>query len=165
MNSYEDERFSQWEPWPSGIDRAPDRPGVYMFRLASGKVIGRLKGESDIVYIGTTTRGKGTVRKRLNSHRNAAYEERHAFYRIVLEIGPLQVAWIEAPNHKEALLRESDLLARYAKDHIEFPPVNRSQSFKKLQDTLYYLNQCAPGKEAAVKEWTHKQVLERGTTS
>jgi hypothetical protein len=136
-----------------------------MFRLASGRSVGRVKGESDIAYIGTTTHGKGTVRKRLMRHRSTATEERHEFNRIVSEIGPLQVAWIEVPSHTEALLIESDLLARYAKDHIEFPPVNRNQSFKKMQDALYYVNKYAPGNEPAVEEWLHKKVLERGTKS
>src|SRR5260370_8802621 len=86
------EGFGCWEKWPAAIDRALDSPGVYVFRLSAAKCFPRIKGESDIVYIGTTEDGQGTVRKRLIAHRNACADERFWLVRIQAEIGQLEVA-------------------------------------------------------------------------
>src|SRR4029077_19422059 len=111
------------------IDKAPYSPGVYVFRLSGAVCFPRVKGESDIVYIGTTEDGEGTVRKRLIAHHNTfSADDRFWLRRIQTEIGQLEVAWKRLEKHFDAQWIESDLLGRYAREHIEFPPANRQQS-------------------------------------
>ena len=52
-----------WKPWPIDVATVPKSPGVYLFRIAGGAVIPRVKSGSDIVYVGS-----GVVRDRLRAH-------------------------------------------------------------------------------------------------
>src|SRR6266705_111257 len=47
--------------------RGPFEIGIYSFRLEEGRKFGRLRGESDIVYIGSAS-GRGRIRQRLYFH-------------------------------------------------------------------------------------------------
>src|SRR6266849_2946016 len=85
--------FANWMKWSLGVFRdVPRKPGVYVLRLAEGRPHQRLKGESDIIYIGCAIK----IQDRLKSHLNVRTIERNtAFYlqRIQQEVGPLQVSW------------------------------------------------------------------------
>lgn len=145
MKSVDISDLTMWRPWPtSALAEAPKTPGLYVFRLCGDKCVGRVRGESDIVYIGTTKKGKGTVRSRLRGHQLAGADDRHRLKRISEEVGRLEVGWKTFAKHFDAQWLESTLLSRYAVDHIELPPANRQQSLKASQDFLHYLGKCSP---------------------
>lgn len=128
--------FSDWYSWPgSALEKASQSPGVYVFRI-KGSSCGRLLGHSDLIYVGTTT--KQGLNGRLRDHANQK-DGRHWLIRIPNEVGKLEVAWLTLGTHDAARIKESDLLAQYAREHIELPPGNRQQSEKDFQDVLYQL--------------------------
>lgn len=145
MKSSELNEFSGWVSWPDPDGRriGPQQPGVYVFRLAA-HCAGRLKGESDILRIGTTESGERTIQARLADHARDAANARNLVARTGLEVDDLQVAWRTCKNHKEAQSIESDLLARYSKDHIELPPGNHQQSWACFQEAKSLMKQLSP---------------------
>ena len=140
-----------WIRWPNiDLARVPQSPGVYLFRIAEGSLLERVKGTSDIVYIGS-----GIIRHRLRAH------SRHdmmnwtgtgwAICLIMRERG-VEVAWREMPSG-HARSEEATLLQQYLVDHFELPPANR----KKPAIETYYgaclaLNLFTPEKQAAILE-------------
>lgn len=143
MDSRDIGEISDWHTWPDpAIKKAPNLPGVYVFRLA-GRPFGRLQGQSDVIYVGTTAKkGKSTVRSRLKQH-SGQQDRRHWLQRVPSQISPLEVAWIVCQERHEALLRESNLLREYMEDHIELPPGNRQQSAKTFQNARYFLSELS----------------------
>ena len=126
MKSTEIRELSAWEVWPQpALVKAPQTPGVYIFRLS--KFFGRMQGESDIVYIGLATK---SVRGRIGHHRYTAVGLIQKTFR---DVGTLQVAWKSCPGRSDAMVMESRLLGRYAREHVEHPPCNRQQSLRALQ--------------------------------
>jgi len=157
MTSSDLEGFGNWERWPAAIDKAPGSPGVYVFRLAAAKAFPRIKGESDIVYIGTTEDGQGTVRRRLIDHRNCCSDERYWLHRIETEIGQLEIAWRSFAEHSDAQWIESNLLATYVQDHIDSTPGNRQQSLALVQDALHLLKIKSPKDKQLFKNMLDKR--------
>ncbi|MFQ5738083.1 MAG: hypothetical protein ACE5JX_03660 [Acidobacteriota bacterium] len=150
MNSDDLVGFAGWEAWSKNApSQAPQKPGVYVFRLAGGKTFRRLKEESDIVYIGSTKcskKGVSTVRQRLRQHLRSREEEIDTGYRIERvqnEIGSLQVTWKTFDTHDASQFHEAELLRRYARDHIELPPLNRQESGKKVWRAIRRLESLA----------------------
>jgi hypothetical protein len=116
----------------------------------------RLKGNSDLLYIGATTKGKRTIRDRLKDHLSAKKIDRNVGHRLARaqeEVSPLEVSWKAFGSHEDAKNEERALLGRYEKEHIEFPPLNRQESGKRIRQALELLDQLAPGQA--------KEVLER----
>jgi hypothetical protein len=143
MNSSDLSGFSVWYQWPRDvISNAPSTPGVYVFKLAGGESLCRLKGKSDIVYIGRTKKGKvrtGSVQRRLKQHLRTREDKIDIGYRIervLKEIGRLEVAWRSFDADADAQSHEAELLERYDTDHIELPPLNRQESGKKVRQAL-----------------------------
>jgi len=79
------------------LDTLPDRPGVYLYRSADGKVI----------YVGKAV----VLRNRVRSyfHESARHESRTR--RLVAEIADLE--WIVTDTELEALILENELIKRY----------------------------------------------------
>ena len=116
------------------------KTGVYAFVL--NKKFQRLKGETDILYIGQAGGGshgerpifkrmmdyckvsKSAPRKRIGkSPKNITTKERIG---IALKKLDRQVLLFYKPvNKNQCRKKESDLLVRYSKDHIELQPLNR----------------------------------------
>jgi predicted GIY-YIG superfamily endonuclease len=118
--------LSAWESWPRpALARAPETPGVYVFRLSN--CFGRMQDASDIVYIGLA---KKSIKERLKGHRYTAVG---LFARSYSDLGTLQVAWKSCRDQPEAMQTESKLLGRHRREHIELPPLNRQQPLKELQ--------------------------------
>jgi hypothetical protein len=70
MKSCDLSGFSCWRRWDDeAAGHAPGLPSVYAFRFA-GNAFGRLKGESDLVYIGSAE----CLRRRLSGHLPARAE-------------------------------------------------------------------------------------------
>ena len=59
---------SEWCPFSEeSVKSAPKQYGIYIFRMAQSKCFKRLKGESDILYIGSTE-GEHGLRGRLQQY-------------------------------------------------------------------------------------------------
>jgi hypothetical protein len=131
MNSNELNNLRKWKSWQHSLAwEAPLTPGIYVFRLAEGKMIQRLKGESDVLYVGCSAK----LRNRLKAHLNVTNVEHNIAYRlqrVEQEIGRLEVSWESYGSAEKARDAERLLLAKYEADHIEFPPLNRSESGKR----------------------------------
>ncbi len=79
------------------LDTLPDRPGVYIYRAADGKVI----------YVGKAVVLKNRVRSYF--HESARHDPRTR--RLVAEIADLE--WIVTDTELEALILENELIKRY----------------------------------------------------
>lgn len=113
-----------WRPLRSQIlDEAPSEHGLYVFRTKGGRKFGRLRGESDIIYVGST-RSQGGIRRRVYSHlhpgRTQATNIRSQWLQ---ERVQMEVAWDIGKNAED---KESVVLVLYLQDHWEFPPLNRA---------------------------------------
>ena len=143
MRSVDLKGFGEWHEWPRvAIRNAPLKCGIYAFRIAGGKCFQRLKGESDLAYIGATP--KNTIHNRLIHHKSSCLDKQYLLARIQSHLGVLEVAWKECANPKDAETQECILLTNYSLDHIELPPANRQQSFKKLSAVLSYYATATP---------------------
>jgi len=59
---------SEWCPFSEeSVKSAPKQYGIYIFRMAQSKCFKRLKGESDILYIGSAEGNRG-LRGRLQQY-------------------------------------------------------------------------------------------------
>jgi len=123
-------QFQFQEPWRKLQDRTtdlPNVPGVYVIRTENRKPVGRLRGKSDIVYIGQTR----NIKSRVGSHKrvgsNPAAVSMHLDI-IAPEVGALGFAYSVCKEPQEAKSAESTLLLRYFQDHLELPPVNSQTS-------------------------------------
>lgn len=145
MNSSELNNLREWKRWNQCVVReAPFASGIYVFRLADGKTIQRLKGDSDILYIGCSTK----LRKRFKDHLKVMNVERNIAYRlqrVEQQIGQLEVSWESYDSAEKAKEAERLLLIKYEADHIEFPPLNRLESGKRWRMVEEWLK-LAPGK-------------------
>jgi hypothetical protein len=131
MNSSELNNLREWKAWnQSVVWEAPLAPGIYVFRLAERKAIQRLKGESDVLYVGCSAKLRNRFKEHLkvmNVERNVAYR----LQRVEQQIGRLEVSWESYDSADKAKDAERLLLAKYEMEHIEFPPLNRSESGKR----------------------------------
>jgi hypothetical protein len=121
--------FSGWQKWSAEVVlKAPSHPGVYAFRLAGG-VFGRFRGESDLVYIGCTESPDGTIARRLSDHLPSRAEvlDTARRFRDAQKFAELEVAWKTLGTSDQAINEEASLLRNYIWDHLELPPVNRSE--------------------------------------
>lgn len=134
MKSTDIKELSAWEQWPrSALAKAPETPGVYIFRLST--CFGRMQGVSDITYIGLAKRN---LRKRLELHQRTAIG---LFARFHGEVGTLQVAWKSCREQSETTVMECRFLLRHRRDHMELPPLNRQQPFKVLEQYFKAMSQ------------------------
>jgi len=175
MNSNDLTDFSQWTDWTGDtIASAPNAPGVYAFRIAGGNLLRRLQGESDLIYIGGTRRGRkraGTIQRRLENHLRIRSDEKDAGFRLARvqkEVGPLQVARKAVDSHVTSWFSEGELLNRYVKDHIELPPLNRQETGRELQWALQTLKgSLTPSERERMRDWLNqtKERLGQGGAS
>ena len=133
------ERFSEWHTLNEQcLKQVSTRPGIYVIRKHSGQ-FGRLRGKSDILYIGSTetTGGLRTrLRRYLYPSRHSTTDNRvHQF----LKRYEMDIAWcaFEKPHQSHKLKSykprnaEYRLLQLYVEQHYELPPLNHS--------TMYFL--------------------------
>jgi hypothetical protein len=118
-------KFSEWHPLiEEGIEKAPDVQGAYVLRRAQGQRFGRLRGESDIMYIGSSE-GKHGLRRRLRFFLHPG--RRQLTSQRINEMAKkyeMEVAWCPCD---EARNLEHQLLQRYVLDHDELPPLNHAE--------------------------------------
>jgi hypothetical protein len=94
---------------------APAGSGVYVIRTANAKPVGRLRGTSDLIYI-----GQGNLRVRLKTHANFRADFRDKGWLLWLiakdaTVGGLEVAFAQSPDPRSA---ENTLLFRYLTEHL-----------------------------------------------
>jgi len=112
-----------WKPWPyTKLAEVPQSPGIYLFRTAKGSLIPRVRGASDLVYIGS-----GKIRDRLKAHSRQDWKKwtgtGWVICLIMREKG-LEVGWREMAE-AQARLEEGEILEQFLVDHFELPPANR----------------------------------------
>ncbi|WP_155989602.1 hypothetical protein [Thioalkalivibrio sp. ALE19] len=111
-----------------GSDAAGVEKGI-VYVLRTEKSIPRLKGKSDVVYIGQT---KGTFRQRYLrwAKLHATSKANHLkFSQIVEQYGPIRIAVSPFGSFGDSLLQaEGQLLWWYFQNHCEYPPVNYTKT-------------------------------------
>ena len=126
--------FSDW--YPLAHPRAPPQKGAYIIRKAGGKAFGRLRGKSDILYIGKSE-GKGGLKRRLSFYLRPGKTQWTS--RRIHEMSKkyeMEIAWCPSSEPKNL---EHKLLNKYLLDHDELPPLNHagSKTLKKvLSETI-----------------------------
>ncbi len=117
---------SDWSDWypliKDSLRYIPDQPGVYEIR--TNYEFGRLKGKTNLVYVGRTDRGnslkerlKGRIDKRKDILTKAEW--------FLLDNGhPLEFRFTVTKSKDEAKLMEAERLAEYDQQWWELPPGN-----------------------------------------
>ena len=125
--------ISDWRPFTEyTIRQAPTQPGVYVIRMTGGQRFGRLRGESDILYIGSTEAKRG-LRQRLRQYLHPGPTQwTNKRVNQLAKKYEMEVAWYPCD---EAGNLEHQLLRRYLEQHDELPPLNHA-SRKKLKKAL-----------------------------
>lgn len=118
--------FGSWHPFENqNVREAPRVIGVYVLRQADGKLVCRLRGESDIFYIGSTT-SKGGLKQRLMQYFHPGPTQwTNQRINSFLKKYAMEVAWCPC---SEPTNLEHELLWRYLADHDELPPFNHADS-------------------------------------
>lgn len=121
----------KWTSWRrleiSMIDSLPKEYGVYIIR--SKREIARLKGISDILYV-----GEGLLNGRLGKVFNFKLDYRSWPYesgeicRIEKELQiPMEFSYLIISDKDACQTNETKILDEYERQHIELPPVNHSR--------------------------------------
>ena len=139
--------FSDWSPFnEKGVKNAPEQHGVYILRKAGGQRFGRLQGQSDILYIGSTMAARG-LKQRLQQYLHPGPTQwTNKRINELSKKHEMEVAWCPC-NEPENL--EHQLLQQYLKEHDELPPLNHAgkRLLKKvLTEELHLADRCTPTK-------------------
>jgi hypothetical protein len=120
-----DKGFSSWHLFnKKTAQEAPLQHGVYVIRMHHGKCFGRLRSESDIVYVGKSEAQSG-IRERLISYFTKSGPTQWTDQRIhrLKEKYQWEIAWCQAQNPQDM---ERQLLKTYEEEHDELRPLNRA---------------------------------------
>jgi hypothetical protein len=118
-------RWSARHPLSKGeLSGIPKQPGVY--RIVTSEPFGRLRGQSDIIYIGCSCKGIQGLWLEIG---NLLNPQRQHFYTLEpMRKSGLQLEYeyvTTSPNEAEDI--EYHLLDRYEQEHLELPPANRAK--------------------------------------
>ena len=103
---------------------------VYAFVLSD--YFGRLKGCSDILYIGKTEQG---LESRLKEYKNHSGETNKRVRRALIKLLESGYrVYIYAKETNDAGKEEEKLLKMYENDHLELPPLNRQRGKKEQEE-------------------------------
>ena len=111
----------------SGI-KLEDKSGVYIFSLS--EEICRLRGKTDILYIGATSSGlKSRIDKYLKANETQKTNLRISKFckKLLLDGKRINLLFIKCENEKDPKKLESDLLKEFEEEHWELPPFNRQE--------------------------------------
>jgi hypothetical protein len=112
--------FSRWQPFnDQTVGATPSEKGVYVLRGSNGEKVRRLRGESDVLLIGST---KQPIKKRLAEVLRSKEDEGHDYY--VKEMAKKYKAQISWRIDEDPKAVETYLLGKYLEDHDELPPLN-----------------------------------------
>jgi len=131
--------FTKWFPFDKqSLEHVPQQIGIYAIRKAGGQCFGRLRGESDILYIGSAE-SEGGLKQRLQHYfhpgptqwTNRRINEFAKKYR-------MEVAWYPSDEPRNL---EHELLKQYLKEHDELPPFNHAgirRLYKSVTNTIRF---------------------------
>lgn len=123
-------QFSEWYPFDKeGIANAPQQKGVYVIRKANGQLFDRIRGKSDILYIGSTE-GKGGLKKRLQGYFQHSAKGTNLRVQEIAAKYKMEIAWCVCDKPYNF---ETNLNQQYQKDHDQLPPLNR-QGRRQMYD-------------------------------
>ena len=114
---------------------------IYIWRCE--KKIPRLKGKSNIIYIGQTSKSlfsrHGSARIKVNSKAN-----KQKYNDIIEQYGPITISYIEleafGPIDTTTLLTaEGQCLWWYFKNHSEYPPINYTKTKIRNEELLMHV--------------------------
>lgn len=113
------------------LANVPAKGGVYVIRLAGARRIGRLQGESDILYIGSNE-SEGGLRQRFSHyfHPGPTQWTNRRVHELMKRYS-MEIAWFVSSN---PINLENNLLKQYVKDHDELPPMNHAD-VRRLRET------------------------------
>ena len=94
----------------------------FVYVWVTQKRIPRLRGGSNIIYLGKTTQTLYDRHYRYASTEGNKYNWKR-YEHIIKNFGPIKVYFAITYNPKDT---ESKLLEKYYEDHREYPPANRS---------------------------------------
>ena len=135
--------FSRWYLFNEKVvQNAPKQRGVYVFRKAGSKRFGRLQGQSDVMYIGSTE-AKGGLKQRLGQYLHPGPTQwTNKRIKKISKKHQMEIAW--CPCDEPGNL-EHQLLQKYLKEHDELPPLNHAgkKILKKfLEEELHTIDRC-----------------------
>lgn len=142
MNSKKTQKeksLSKFYPLTSDVlSVLPKKSGFYIFRLANSHYFGRLKGNSDILYIGSAST---TLKRRIKSYFNPGRSQKTSIrINSMMEKYDIEIAWNKCLNPKK---EEAELLENYFSEHDELPPFNfrrEKLSLSKIIETPMKIN-------------------------
>lgn len=106
-------------------------PGVYSMRFPRAE--SRLRGESDIAYIGKGTNRNGLQgRIREYFHPEWRQSTNLAMKARLLQGVALELAYVDTKGVEEAVDLESELLLAFEAEHAERPPFNKQAALAHL---------------------------------
>ncbi len=109
---------------------------VYMLR--SERKVARLKGESDILYIGQTEKSFRSRYSRYANKHTTTQANAQKYQHILEAYGAISIWVSDYSRFGETLLKaEGQLLWWYFRNHCEYPPINYTQT-KVRKDKLYF---------------------------
>lgn len=116
--------LENWHPLEKqSVEEAPRRKGIYIIRVETGKPFGRLQGESDILYIGSTTSDGGLKQRLMQYFHPGPTQWTNRRLNDFLKKYPMEIASCPCEEPKNL---EHDLLRRYLSEHDELPPFNHA---------------------------------------
>jgi hypothetical protein len=102
----------------------PKQPGVY--RIVTSEPFGRLQGQSNIIYIGCSSKGEQGLWLEIGNLLNP--QRQHIYTLKTIRASGLQLEYEYVTTlAKEAGDIEYHLLDRYEREHLELPPANRAK--------------------------------------
>jgi hypothetical protein len=132
-NELANKGFSIWRAFgKKSLEKVPNEIGVYVFRKSGAQFFGRLKGDSDILYIGSTTKG---LRNRLLQYLTPGPSQwTNIRLNEYANRNPVEFSFLANDEPKSF---EYELLIKYMSEHEELPPLNFSSIrtlHKKITD-------------------------------
>ncbi len=121
--------FKDWKNWETFENRFDGINGVYSFRLIQD--FERLKGTSNVLYIGMANQNPVTNKRpgiwhRLKNYRQNNRGASRRLKEVIAHLGGLsriEYAYCQCENPREV---EKMLLENYYLQHLEIPPLNRA---------------------------------------
>jgi len=102
----------------------PKEPGVY--RIVTSEPFGRLRGQSNIIYIGCSSRGGQGLWLEVGNLLNPQRQHFYTLEPIRHSELQLEYEYVTTPA-EEAEDIEYHLIDQYEREHLELPPANRAK--------------------------------------
>lgn len=135
---------------PRTVEKALDSLGIYIVRVSGAQKVGRFRGESDIIYIGS-----GNLGERLKAHlaQRVDFKDKGWLITLMGRYRNLEVAVFPRQYSKEKVEEEEyTLLFEYFRTHLELPPANLRLTLSKVQKAILTVQNLYPDKPPSQEE-------------